>query len=124
MCIGKVERTLLLRMLSNVPWGITLMTNTAKRLLVDIGELASHVAPRASEIEAARRMPADLVEALRSIGVFRMFVPRSHGGLELDLPRSEEHTSELQSRQYLVCRLLLAKKQHMTRTHVRRSAAV
>src|SRR5258707_8770583 len=29
----------------------------------------------------------------------------------LDLaPRSEEHTSELQSRQYLVCRLLLEKK--------------
>src|SRR3712207_9582091 len=25
-------------------------------------------------------------------------------------PRSEEHTSELQSRHYLVCRLLLAKK--------------
>src|SRR3712207_8481964 len=29
-------------------------------------------------------------------------------------PRSEEHTSELQSRQYLVCRLLLEKK---TRPH-------
>src|SRR3712207_7975542 len=27
-----------------------------------------------------------------------------------DLGRSEEHTSELQSRQYLVCRLLLEKK--------------
>src|SRR3712207_7349956 len=27
-----------------------------------------------------------------------------------DLERSEEHTSELQSRQYLVCRLLLEKK--------------
>src|SRR3712207_8031440 len=27
-------------------------------------------------------------------------------------PRSEEHTSELQSRQYLVCRLLLEKKQN------------
>src|SRR5947209_12256023 len=27
-----------------------------------------------------------------------------------DLARSEEHTSELQSRQYLVCRLLLEKK--------------
>src|SRR3712207_6892966 len=26
--------------------------------------------------------------------------------------RSEEHTSELQSRQYLVCRLLLEKKRH------------
>src|SRR3712207_8109439 len=30
-------------------------------------------------------------------------------GREL-LPRSEEHTTELQSRQYLVCRLLLEKK--------------
>src|SRR3712207_1325919 len=28
--------------------------------------------------------------------------------------RSEEHTSELQSRQYLVCRLLLEKKKHVT----------
>src|SRR3712207_7166685 len=27
--------------------------------------------------------------------------------------RSEEHTSELQSRQYLVCRLLLEKKQYI-----------
>src|SRR3712207_8198268 len=31
--------------------------------------------------------------------------------------RSEEHTSELQSRQYLVCRLLLEKKK--TTTHLR-----
>src|SRR3712207_7066849 len=32
-------------------------------------------------------------------------------GLEgAKVPRSEEHTSELQSRQYLVCRLLLEKK--------------
>src|SRR3712207_6961392 len=30
--------------------------------------------------------------------------------LGLKAPRSEEHTSELQSRQYLVCRLLLEKK--------------
>src|SRR3712207_7621563 len=30
--------------------------------------------------------------------------------------RSEEHTSELQSRQYLVCRLLLEKKQSHCRT--------
>src|SRR3712207_7473172 len=29
---------------------------------------------------------------------------------DLRLDRSEEHTSELQSRQYLVCRLLLEKK--------------
>src|SRR3712207_7039889 len=31
-----------------------------------------------------------------------------------DHVRSEEHTSELQSRQYLVCRLLLAKKKTQT----------
>src|SRR3712207_8701806 len=29
---------------------------------------------------------------------------------EVEVRRSEEHTSELQSRQYLVCRLLLEKK--------------
>src|SRR3712207_8428712 len=34
--------------------------------------------------------------------------------LEVILPgRSEEHTSELQSRQYLVCRLLLEKKKKL-----------
>src|SRR3712207_7305779 len=31
-------------------------------------------------------------------------------GVEVGHQRSEEHTSELQSRQYLVCRLLLEKK--------------
>src|SRR3712207_7595088 len=34
----------------------------------------------------------------------------------LVVPRSEEHTSELQSRQYLVCRLLLEKKKYHTST--------
>src|SRR3712207_7524035 len=33
-----------------------------------------------------------------------------HAPLGEEVPRSEEHTSELQSRQYLVCRLLLEKK--------------
>src|SRR3712207_8573933 len=32
--------------------------------------------------------------------------------------RSEEHTSELQSRQYLVCRLLLEKKYERSRTEI------
>src|SRR3712207_7395881 len=44
-------------------------------------------------------------------------------GSRLPLPqrgrRSEEHTSELQSRQYLVCRLLLEKKKHNTRVELR-----
>src|SRR3712207_7182729 len=33
--------------------------------------------------------------------------------LTILFPRSEEHTSELQSRQYLVCRLLLEKKKKL-----------
>src|SRR3712207_7826959 len=38
---------------------------------------------------------------------------RSEAHLRADIERrSEEHTSELQSRQYLVCRLLLEKKKH------------
>src|SRR5205809_3979323 len=36
------------------------------------------------------------------------------GRLVQDVERSEEHTSELQSRLHLVCRLLLEKKKNMT----------
>src|SRR3712207_7825603 len=53
-------------------------------------------------------------------------VAETHGGYVAS--RSEEHTSELQSRQYLVCRLLLEKKNQplprafgLTRTNFGRS---
>src|SRR3712207_9329159 len=51
--------------------------------------------------------PADWVEESTRpfTRVHEMNPPRRREG-----PRSEEHTSELQSRQYLVCRLLLEKK--------------
>src|SRR5258707_5109584 len=39
---------------------------------------------------------------------------RMVAGTLVSLTRSEEHTSELQSRQYLVCRLLLEKKTQPT----------
>src|SRR3712207_8397923 len=72
-----------------------------------------------------RSVTAQLGTALKQMQSSRMhlaFVIDEHGGLEgivtlEDLLeeivgdiRSEEHTSELQSRQYLVCRLLLEKK--------------
>src|SRR5258707_11881097 len=47
-------------------------------------------------------------------------------GLSTPTGRSEEHTSELQSRQYLVCRLLLEKKnqsQHIQRRKLHQSHA-
>src|SRR5258707_2938113 len=45
--------------------------------------------------------------------VARLFIPRKgtqRGPTQGSEGRSEEHTSELQSRQYLVCRLLLVAK--------------
>jgi alkylation response protein AidB-like acyl-CoA dehydrogenase len=59
-----------------------------QRLLANIQELAPDITSRAAEIEAGRRIPPDLVEAL--IGIFRMLVFQSHGGLELDLPAALE----------------------------------
>src|SRR3712207_8520595 len=62
--------------------------------------------------------PADLVVVQRDGEQFQV----EGAGFEARQPlplagqqRSEEHTSELQSRQYLVCRLLLEKKKPLTR---------
>src|SRR3712207_8751729 len=46
-------------------------------------------------------------QVVRSRALTRM---PTHRGWDIGASRSEEHTSELQSRQYLVCRLLLEKK--------------
>src|SRR2546425_8630434 len=48
--------------------------------------------------------------------------PRVEAGELLHHRRSEEHTSELQSLAYLVCRLLLEKKKKHPSIHVRRLA--
>ena len=64
----------------------TWSTSDATRLLADIQDLAPEITARAPEIEAGRRIPPDLVDALKAIGAFRMFVPQSHGGFEFDLP--------------------------------------
>ncbi len=39
---------------------------------------------RASEIEAARRLPADLAKKFMEAGFFRLLVPKDYGGLESD----------------------------------------
>src|SRR3712207_6966782 len=63
---------------------------------------ALEVAVYADDLEGAERFGRLLTGDERSMEV-RAFGHRL-------LARSEEHTSELQSRQYLVCRLLLEKK--------------
>src|SRR3712207_7826156 len=48
-----------------------------------------------------------------------LLVAQDHHVAVAALHRSEEHTSELQSRQYLVCRLLLEKKKKTSCSHER-----
>src|SRR5437762_9913785 len=43
----------------------------------------------------------------------RYLLMRAQSMLQAEWPRSEEHTSELQSPMYLVCRLLLEKKNNI-----------
>src|SRR3712207_7814499 len=60
-------------------------------------------------VAAYRKLAAQ--EGIRE-GETAVIVLTGHG---LKDPRSEEHKSELQSRQYLVCRLLLEKKNKSSR---------
>src|SRR3712207_8323240 len=61
--------------------------------------------------QVAGDMFVDQVE--REQGMPQM-VEHAHEDDDVEPLRSEEHTSELQSRQYLVCRLLLEQKQDQT----------
>src|SRR5262245_33069375 len=65
-------------------------THAVKRLRGAIDGLETTITSRAAEIEAGRRIPPDLVDELRSMGVFRLLAPRRHGGFELDLPAALE----------------------------------
>ena len=69
--------------------------DAGEALLAQVRALAPSLAARAPEMEQARRMPRDIVEQLRAMGVFRMYAPRSHGGLELDLPVTLQILTEL-----------------------------
>src|SRR3712207_8619212 len=61
----------------------------------------------AGAVQGARRQRADIAD--HPLAVRR--------GDQIQRRRSEEHTSELQSRQYLVCRLLLEKKNNRHDTY-------
>jgi indole-3-acetate monooxygenase len=54
-------------------------------VLEAVAELAPRLAARAAETEAGRRLALDLIDELRAAGCFRMLLPRSHGGDEVDL---------------------------------------
>src|SRR2546430_10247224 len=76
-------------------------------ILAAVGALALHVGGGA--LAVAHLQTDDLDESLGA--------PAIEIGLEL--MRSEEHTSELQSQSNLVCRLLLEKKKALRSMHIR-----
>lgn len=59
---------------------------TGEELLAAARDLAPSIEAAADRIEADRRMPADLVDALLDAGMFRLLLARDLGGYELDLP--------------------------------------
>src|SRR3712207_7305485 len=83
-----------------------------------------------STFQHAMRLPLHRVYQLKSGGVASILREDAGGVAELIFNlvynpwsaviqlRSEEHTSELQSRQYLVCRLLLEKKKKKIPTNL------
>src|SRR6266498_4638715 len=103
------------------------------------------IAPRAAEVDETCEFPWDVHDALVRADLNAPHIPEQYGGAGADaiataivieevaracaasslipavnklgtVPRSEEHTSELQSRPHLVCRLLLEKKKKRAHT--------
>ena len=74
---------------------ISLEPATQTHPLSDLLHLAPTITAWTHEIEAERRLPSELIDALKSAGAFRLFVPRSAGGLALDLPTALEAITTL-----------------------------
>src|SRR3712207_8904620 len=69
----------------------------------------AHAGERVNQGTASRRAARSM---RRVVDPYQLYEAAVNG-------RSEEHTSELQSRQYLVCRLLLEKKNNKTKACTR-----
>jgi alkylation response protein AidB-like acyl-CoA dehydrogenase len=63
---------------------------SAAQILANAHAMAPAIAARSEEIEALRRLPADLVADLRAAGFFRMGRSRTKGGPQMTLPQHLE----------------------------------
>src|SRR3712207_7287339 len=96
MCVARV-RFFFFLMIRRPPRSTLFPYTTLFRSPEYEGNIARFRLRRAQAFSSAHLLDKSVVEALG----------------ESDQTRSEEHTSELQSRQYLVCRLLLEKKKEL-----------
>src|SRR3712207_7505388 len=84
---------------------------TLFRSLLDLREVGAVLGHALDGRLVVRQTTGDAVRVAEALDAALDVVDR-------DLTRSEEHTSELQSRQYLVCRLLLEKKKIKPISHI------
>src|SRR3712207_6946895 len=80
--------------------------------------------PSSSLSATGTRIVSSMVYVFGSVGLAGKLISSRIVELYRPKGRSEEHTSELQSRQYLVCRLLLEKKKTSHTTHPARRGRV
>src|SRR5207253_9602940 len=97
---------LLRRPPSSTPFPYTTLFRSELERAVHDGEAVA-LAGEWAEVHGAEAEPADPEPALAETDVVHAGVSTTPRGVS---ERSEEHTSELQSRGHLVCRLLLEKK--------------
>src|SRR3712207_8676297 len=83
----------------SMTWNAAVLLDQGKRNTLE----SSHAKRFAAD--AAMEVTTDAVQVYGGYGFIKEYPVEK-------LMRSEEHTSELQSRQYLVCRLLLEKKKY------------
>jgi alkylation response protein AidB-like acyl-CoA dehydrogenase len=63
---------------------------SAATVLDDARRIAGGLGDRSREIEAARRVPPDLLQELIAAGCFRMLLPTTHGGVGATFPEALE----------------------------------
>src|SRR3712207_8554195 len=86
----------------------TLFRSVSGPLAASLGAESGRIIWTVQHPEANGQHP--LPRTLLAVASATHFTPEDQRTCRAIQPRSEEHTSELQSRQYLVCRLLLDKK--------------
>src|SRR5690606_39840410 len=85
-------------------------TGTHERRVEHVGTVRRGDHDDVGVVVKAVHLDEDLVQRLLALVVPAAQASAAHPAYRVDLVRSEEHTSELQSRENLVCRLLLDKK--------------
>jgi len=58
---------------------------TGRSVLAEVRALTDEFRARVEEVESSRRVPADLHERLHALGVYRLILPASHGGIQADI---------------------------------------